>query len=161
MVFVSVWISSSLLSWEEILGRGPPSNYALHLTLHELLQASPELTQALLLCPCCKARANTTLCPKRMAVFHPTLPKQTYNSRNSGTLPLIYTALLHFFLMLHILSSNKTPFPFAEVQYSVFSISNSRLWEQKLRSLVNQTEMNTRVYGKSVKTNDRGSTCSL
>lgn len=69
-----------------------------------------------------------------------------------------HSALLHFFLTLHMSSFNQTPLPFAEVQLSIFSLSNSRLWEQKLCSLANQTEMNTYAYRNTGKTSICSST---
>lgn len=139
------WTFSSLLSREEILGKGPPSQYALHLILHELLQASPELTETLLLWLCCKARAQTTLHPKRMAVFHPALLKWSYNSINLGTLPPYSLCLPAFLSYASYEVFQSKSIPISQSSIFSFSISNSCLWEQKLCSLVNQTEMNTCV----------------
>lgn len=123
--------SSHFLVWEDTQVGGPPPSYA----LHELLQASPAHKPSFGLS--CKARANTPLLPKIMAVFPPA--QVELPSRNFGTLPPS-ASLCSFSLKLcsYLL----------EVQQSVFSILNSCLWKQQPCSLENQTEMNACAYKK-------------
>lgn len=145
------WTSSSFLGWEDTQGRGkqPYMSFYRHLLHRNLCSLKPSF------CLCCKAKANTPLLPKIMAVFPPALPKLSYTSRSLGTLP----PCSHCISSLHFRCSFSIKlFPFAGVPYSVFSILNSCLGKLQLCSLENQTEMYTCAYRNSDKTSICSST---
>lgn len=70
--------------------------------------------------------------PKEQQYFTQLRPSEVTRAETWTLCHPTHILLLYFFFMLHIYSFNQTPFPFAEAQYSVFNISNSCLWEQKL-----------------------------